>query len=270
MGNSRVPPNVVVTDRRGIWIFPTDGFTQAELRTFWNRVDQQPESEGGHWHWTGARSNDKPIFTLRNKVRHAARIAWAVIKNENPPALIARMCDDGACINPTHYTEYARPNAPKANHGPIHGHDIPPTGGDELVIPPALQALGHIQFGTPFEQHVPRRLVLTTEELVETPGLTVSVQTDAHGRLTDQVADVAPAVELVTAPIGMQYTGDAHPPIPLTAEEIVDVLFQPGTVLMVFEDHVWLWNKKARVDAPDPSTAVEGLLRIMGVRGKRL
>lgn len=48
--------------------------------------------------------------------------------------------------------------------------------------------------------------------------------------------------------------------------KLLEFIFRPGTCVMTFQDHVWFWNEKVRVDAPDGPRALVSALTLMGLR----
>jgi len=236
----------------------TTPLTATQEAFFWARVEKHAD---GHWAWTGDCSgrNLNGIMDLGGRKVLAGRVAWALMKGCPVPKRLERVCNFEQCINPDHragviarpmmavqeevQVKRARAAAAERPYTPDH---------EEIVIPPALQALGALQFGLPV---TPQRLHFTGR----------AVETVQPPTAVEPVEVKAPLGTAVVNPTeaDMQHAAASVWNDP---EKLLELIFTPGTCVMTFQDHVWFWNNKVRVDAPDGPRALAAALALMAER----
>lgn len=186
---------------------------------------------------------------------------------------------------------------------PVRGDPTPAFFGTHgLAVPPVVEAMAALQFGLPVK---PRPIAFVGRDTEQVPSLPESeapeVQ-DAWATTTfrasvddwnvrtaqcvhcDQTIHVhrvgglhCPAARTalveVQAPVGTAVMNPTPQDMAAAAAsewndpvKMLEFIFQPGTCVMTFEDHVWLWNRKVRVDAPDGPRALVAALTLMGQR----
>lgn len=239
----------VTVKQRIVWQPTEAGIPEATKVAFWAKVDRR----NGHWLWT----SKTPFLPLDGMNVSANRIAWALrYPGTVLPGKLYRashLCTERTCICPDHFVAgrshfgELQPLQRVADKYTQEQEDVP------FEVPRTIEAMAHLQFGTPVKPRVLRALVKPAEEIVATP----------EGEITVQPLPATPhyspsAQDKVRAP-------------KLTVQQLMDVIFAPDTVVMTFRTgHVWISTPRVRLQADSGEEAVLGVLIMTGqhqVRG---
>lgn len=222
---------------------PVDAATQ-EL--FWKKVRR---AAGDHW----LLATSTPFIPYDGMNVALSRIAWAIVyPNTLIPQRLKRdfnKCDQVGCINPAHMFLFGKELEPVRIHeGNGNGNGCHQES--ELVIPRTLEAMGAIQFGLDVKPRPLRALVRPTEETLPTMEGDVRVKPDPLAiNYTPDIGDIKKAPNL---------NG-------LSAQQILGLLFKPGTVVMTFKTgSVWIKSPDINIRADDAAEAILGALVLTG------
>lgn len=254
------------------WVPPQEGFTPQEVARFWSFVDKRDD---GHMVWNHMTPSGQWFFTLRGRNVTPNRMAWAIAHpGEALPFRLwhSAACPYDKCVNINCWAvrpeleERHRPDAkPKrvvviesARPGlPLEDPRPAALGEYGLAVPSVVEAYAALQFGLPVKD---RPIAFRGRTVEEVPSFTESEQAES------------PMVQ-VNAPVGAAVMNPTVQDMEAAAATgwndpaaLLDFIFTPGTCVMTFGDHVWFWNKKVRVDAPDGPRALVAALTLMGGR----